>query len=124
MPLYAELKRRKVFRVAIACLAAAWLVTEAAGTLWPGFGVAEWGLRFIVIVPASGFVPARVISRARVLAPRGLKRDQDVLREASVTRLPACTALTSEPPPMRRPAVRPGYPGMNRCTALEQPTSW
>jgi hypothetical protein len=58
MSLFGELKRRKVFRVAIAYLALAWLVTEVSGTLFPAFGIPDWGVRFVVIVFALGFVPA------------------------------------------------------------------
>ena len=47
MSLYHELKRRNVIRVAIAYLALAWLVlTEVAGTLFPAFGIPDWGFRF------------------------------------------------------------------------------
>ena len=46
MSLYIELKRRNVFRVAIAYLAGAWLLIEVAGTLFPVFGVPDWGVRF------------------------------------------------------------------------------
>ena len=38
-----ELKRRNLFRVAIAYLAAAWLLTEVAGTLFPMFGLGDAG---------------------------------------------------------------------------------
>ena len=41
MSLYSELKRRNVFRVAIAYLAVAWLLIEVAGTLFPAFGIPD-----------------------------------------------------------------------------------
>ena len=62
MSLYNELKRRNVFRVAIAYLAGSWLLTEVADTLFPAFGIPDWGFRFVVIVLALGFVPALIIS--------------------------------------------------------------
>ena len=89
MSLYNELKRRNVFRVAIAYLAGAWLLTEVAGTLFPVFGIPDWGIRFMVIVFALGFVPALIISWAYELTPEGIKREQDVVRDASITRLTA-----------------------------------
>ena len=89
MSLYHELKRRNVIRVAIAYLALAWLVTEVAGTLFPAFGIPDWGIRFLVIVFALGFVPALVISWAYEITPEGLKREQDVVRDASITHLTA-----------------------------------
>ena len=89
MSLYNELKRRNVFRVAIAYLAGAWLLTEVAGTLFPVFGIPDWGIRFMVIVFALGFVPALIISWAYELTPEGLKREQDVVRDESITHLTA-----------------------------------
>lgn len=89
MSLYSELKRRNVFRVAIAYLAGAWLLTEVAGTLFPAFGVPDWAIRFIVIVFALGFVPALVFSWAYEITPGGIKREKDVVRDASITNLTA-----------------------------------
>jgi TolB-like protein len=89
MSLYHELKRRNVFRVAIAYLAGAWLLTEVCGTLFPAFGIPEWGVRFVVIVFALGLVPALIISWAYELTPEGLKREKDVVRDASITHLTA-----------------------------------
>jgi TolB-like protein/Tfp pilus assembly protein PilF len=85
MSLYHELKRRNVFRVGIAYLALAWLLTEVSGTLFPAFGIPDWGVRFVVIVFALGFVPAVIISWVYELTPEGIKREKDVVRDASIT---------------------------------------
>jgi TolB-like protein/tetratricopeptide (TPR) repeat protein len=89
MSLYLELKRRNVFRVAIAYLAGAWLLTEVAGTLFPAFGIPDWAFRFVVILLALGFVPALIISWAYELTPEGLKREKDVVRDESITHFTA-----------------------------------
>ena len=89
MSLYHELKRRNVFRVAIAYLALAWLLIEVSGTLFPAFGVPDWGVRLVVIVFALGFAPALIISWVYELTPEGLKREKDVVRDASITYLTA-----------------------------------
>jgi TolB-like protein len=89
MSLYTELKRRNVFRVAVAYLAVAWLITEVAGTLFPAFGIPDWSVRFIVILFTLGFIPALVFSWVYELTPDGLKREKDVVREASVTHVTA-----------------------------------
>jgi len=89
MSLYNELKRRNVFRVGIAYLAGAWLLTEVSGTLFPAFGVPDWAIRFVVIVLILGFVPALIISWAYELTPEGLKREKDVVRDASIAHLTA-----------------------------------
>jgi TolB-like protein/Tfp pilus assembly protein PilF len=89
MSLYNELKRRNVFRVAIAYLAGAWLLIEVAGTLFPAFGVPDWAVRFVVIVLALGILPALIISWAYELTPEGLKREKDVIRDTSITHVTA-----------------------------------
>jgi TolB-like protein/Flp pilus assembly protein TadD len=89
MSLYNELKRRNVFRVAIAYLAGAWLLIEVSGTLFPVFGVPDWGIRFVLIVLALGFAPALIISWAYELTPEGLKREKDVVRDVSITHVTA-----------------------------------
>jgi len=89
MSLYHELKRRNVIRVAIAYLALAWLVTEVSGTLFPVFGIPDWGVRFVVIILLLGFLPALIISWAYELTPDGLKREKDVVRDASITHVTA-----------------------------------
>lgn len=85
MSLFSELKRRNVFRVAIAYLAVAWLLTEVASTLFPVFDIPDWGVRFVVAVLALGFIPALVFSWIYELTPEGLKRERDVVRETSIT---------------------------------------
>ena len=58
MSFFTELKRRNVIRVAITYIAGAWLLTEVSGTLFPVFGIPDWGVRFVVIVLALGLLPA------------------------------------------------------------------
>jgi len=89
MSLFTELKRRNVFRVGIAYLALAWLVTEVASTLFPTFGIPDWGLRFLVLVLAFGFMAALIFSWVYEITPEGLKREKDVVRDASITHLTA-----------------------------------
>ena len=89
MSLFTELKRRNVIRVAIAYIAGAWLLTEVSGTLFPVFGIPDWGVRFVVIVLALGFLPALIISWAYELTPEGLKREKDVVRDTSITHITA-----------------------------------
>ena len=50
MSLFNELKRRNVFRVAAAYLAASWLVIEVVQTLFPIFGLSESAIRLIVLL--------------------------------------------------------------------------
>ncbi len=82
---FAELKRRNVIRMAGLYLVGAWLVVQVAGTVLPMFGAPEWLPRAIVVLLAIGFVPAVIFSWVFELTPQGLKRDEDVAPEQSIT---------------------------------------
>ena len=66
-------------------LVGAWLVVQVAGTVLPMFGTPEWLPRTIVVLLAIGFVPAVIFSWVFELTPEGLKRDEDVAPEHSIT---------------------------------------
>jgi TolB-like protein/Tfp pilus assembly protein PilF len=80
-----ELKRRNVIRVAGLYLVGAWLVVQVAGTVLPMFGAPEWLPRTIVVLLAIGFVPAVIFSWVFEITPEGLKREEDVGPERSIT---------------------------------------
>ena len=82
---FGELKRRNVIRMAGLYLVGAWLVVQVAGTVLPMFGTPEWLPRTIVVLLAIGFVPAVIFSWVFELTPEGLKRDEDVAPEQSIT---------------------------------------
>ncbi len=82
---FGELKRRNVIRMAGLYLVGAWLVVQVAGTVLPMFGAPEWLPRTIVILLAIGFVPAVIFSWVFELTPEGLKREEDVAPEQSIT---------------------------------------
>src|SRR6056297_3459571 len=77
MNLFAELKRRNVFRVGLFYIVSAWVVIQVAETVLPMFDVPEGTLRAIVIVLALGFVPAVVFAWAFEMTPDGLKLDKN-----------------------------------------------
>src|SRR4029077_11582942 len=80
-----ELKRRNVMRMAGLYLVGAWLLVQVAGTVLPMFGTPEWLPRTIVVLLAIGFVPAVIFSWVFELTPQGLKREDDVAPEQSIT---------------------------------------
>ena len=84
MSLFAELKRRNVFRVAGLYLVGAWLLVQVAGTVLPMFGAPDWLPRSIVILLAIGFIPVLIFSWVFEMTPEGLKRDEDVRPEESI----------------------------------------
>src|ERR1044071_2026879 len=82
---FAELKRRNVVRAAGLYLVGAWLLTQVASTVLPMFGAPGWLPRSIVVLLAIGFVPALIFSWVFELTPEGLKREQEVAPEQTIT---------------------------------------
>jgi len=83
--LFEELKRRNVFRVAIAYLIATWLVLQVADIVLEIIAAPGWVAQVFLLVFALGFPFALVFSWAYELTPEGVKREEDVDREQSIT---------------------------------------
>ena len=84
--LFTELKRRNVFRVAIAYVAVAWLVTQVADIVFESFGTPDWVMKTLLFVIAIGFPIAILFAWAFEMTPEGIKREKDVDRSQSITR--------------------------------------
>src|SRR4030095_3270839 len=83
---FAELKRRNVYRAAIAYAVVAWLLLQAASILFPTFEAPPWVMKVFVAVIVLGFPVALVFAWAFELTPEGLKRTEDVDVTKSVTK--------------------------------------
>ena len=86
MSFWAELRRRNVFKVAVAYAIIAWLLIQVADTLLPVFGAPAWVLPVVVLLLAMGFVVAVFFSWAYELTPQGLVRTEQVPLSESVTK--------------------------------------
>src|SRR5450631_3893949 len=75
---FAELKRRNVYKVAIAYAVVAWLLIQIATQVFPFFEIPNWAVRLVVLVILIGFPIALVIAWAFELTPEGIKRTEDV----------------------------------------------
>ena len=73
---FSELKRRNVYKVAIAYAVVAWLLLQAASILFPTFEAPPWTMKVFVAVAALGLPVALVIAWAFELTPEGLKRTE------------------------------------------------
>ena len=73
MSLFAELKRRKVIRVAVVYAATAFAVLQGADIMLPRMGVPEWGMNLVVALVLLGFPIALVLGWALELTPEGLR---------------------------------------------------
>ena len=77
MNFFSELKRRNVYKVAVAYAVVGWLLVQVATQVFPFFEIPNWAVRLIVLLIATGFPIALVIAWAFELTPEGLKRTED-----------------------------------------------
>src|SRR6266852_7101769 len=73
---FAELKRRNVYKVAIAYGVVAWLLMQAATQVFPFLEIPNWAIRLVIMLIVIGFPIALVIAWAFELTPEGLKRTE------------------------------------------------
>src|SRR6266404_6121138 len=78
MNFFSELKRRNVYKVAVAYAVVGWLLVQVATQVFPFFEIPNWAVRFVVLAIVIGFPVALVIAWAFELTPQGLKRTEDV----------------------------------------------
>lgn len=71
MSMFAELRRRKVFQVAIAYLAGSWLLIQIDETLLPVYGFGDAAIRAVVAVLAICVVPVMMLSWLYQFTPNG-----------------------------------------------------
>jgi TolB-like protein/Tfp pilus assembly protein PilF len=81
---FAELKRRNVYKVAVAYAVLAWLLIQVATQVFPFFEIPNWGVRLIVLFIVIGFPIALILAWAFELTPEGIKRAEDVDLSKSV----------------------------------------
>src|SRR5205823_1990132 len=75
---FAELKRRNVYKVAVAYAVVAWLLFQAASILLPTFEAPTWVMKAFTVFLVLGFVFAVFISWAFEMTPGGMKRTVDI----------------------------------------------
>jgi TolB-like protein/Tfp pilus assembly protein PilF len=76
----AELKRRRVYSVAVAYVVVAWLLIQVATQVFPFFDIPNWVVRLIVLLTIVGFPVSLVCSWAFEMTPEGIKLEGDVDR--------------------------------------------
>jgi hypothetical protein len=74
--IFTELKRRNVYKVAVAYGVVAWLLLQAASILFPTFEAPPWTMKVFVGLTVLGFPIALIIAWAFELTPEGLKRTE------------------------------------------------
>src|SRR2546430_2937122 len=74
---FGELKRRNVYKVAVAYAIVGWLLVQVATQVFPFLEIPTWVVRLVIALVAIGFPIALVIAWAFELTPEGLKRMED-----------------------------------------------
>jgi TolB-like protein len=82
----AELKRRNVYKIAIAYGVVAWLLIQIASQIFPFFDIPSWAVRLVVLLLIIGFPIALIFSWAFEMTPAGIKRTEDVAPGGAITR--------------------------------------
>ncbi len=85
MKLFEELKRRNVFRVAVAYLITAWVLLQIADIVLQNIVAPDWVIQVFMLTLGLGFPVALIFAWAFELTPDGIKREKDVDRTKSVT---------------------------------------
>jgi TolB-like protein/Tfp pilus assembly protein PilF len=83
--LFAELKRRNVYKVAIAYIFAGWALSQGIAQVFPVFDVPNWVIRSIVVMIILGLPVALVLAWMFELTPEGIRRTEtaDAMPEAT-----------------------------------------
>jgi adenylate cyclase len=72
---FAELKRRNVYKVAVAYAVVAWLTIQAASIFLPAFNAPQWAMQVVILILVVGFPIALVFSWAFEITPEGIVRE-------------------------------------------------
>ena len=75
---FAELKRRKVYRVAVAYAVVSWLLIQAASIFLPTFDAPPCMMKAVVVLLALGFIFSAILSWVFDITPQGIKRTSDI----------------------------------------------
>ena len=81
---FAELKRRKVYKVAVAYAFASWLLIQAASIFLPTFDAPPCMMKAVVGFLALGFVPSAILSWIFDITPQGITRTADISPDEAI----------------------------------------
>jgi TolB-like protein len=83
---FAELKRRNVYKVAVAYIVAGWALSQGIAQVFPVFDIPNWIIRLVVLLIIIGLPIALGLAWMFELTPQGIKRTEEV--DLSDTRAP------------------------------------
>jgi adenylate cyclase len=97
--LFAELRRRRVWRVLIVYAIAGWLVIQVAATVLPSLHLPEWAVTLVVALVVLGLPIALAMAWMFDAGPRGLERTLPLSAEPAPVVSPPTPSITSAPAP-------------------------
>ena len=83
----AELRHRKVFRVAAVYAGVAWVILEVADLVMPRLGLPDWTVTFLIILLIVGFPIAIILSWIFDLTPQGVEKTESIEEESQSAKL-------------------------------------
>ncbi|MGH8101924.1 MAG: tetratricopeptide repeat protein [Chthoniobacterales bacterium] len=83
---FSELKRRNVYKVAVAYVVIAWLTIQAASIFLPAFNAPQWAMQIVILILVVGFPVALILSWAFEITPEGIKLESEIDPAKSITR--------------------------------------
>jgi TolB-like protein/Flp pilus assembly protein TadD len=73
---FSELKRRNVYKVAVAYIVAGWALSQGIAQVLPVFDISNWAIRLIVLLIIIGLPIALVLAWSFEITPQGIKRTE------------------------------------------------
>jgi TolB-like protein len=73
---FSELKRRNVYKVAVAYIVGGWALSQGIAQVFPVFDVPNWAVRLVVLLIFIGFPIALIIAWAFEVTSEGIKRTE------------------------------------------------
>ncbi len=80
---FAELKRRNVYKVAVAYAVVGWLLVQVATQVFPFFEIPNWAVRLVVLLLGIGYPIALILAWAFELTPDGIRRTENLAQPQS-----------------------------------------
>ncbi len=84
--IFSELRRRNVFRVAIAYAVVGWLVAQIADVALASFSAPDWVMKTLLLLLIIGLPVAIILAWAFELTPDGVRRESEVVADKSIAR--------------------------------------
>lgn len=73
---FRELRRRKVFQVAVVYAVVGWLIIQVVETIFPRLHLPDWSITLVIVFVIIGFPIALIVAWALELTPEGVKRTE------------------------------------------------